>query len=733
MSLTAVLDGGCKKMSSRTRVYLLIAGLALLSCFPFATRFAWQRSAETDASVDRVTRLISQGRYDRAFRHLKGIDTTTADLTTAERARLAYQWVLCERALGMSQQAKKHLQKLAGKIPALKDYRQLWLARSFENLGERAVSAAAYRSLLDSSASPTVVDSARIYLADLYAASGELEKAAQLYSRKLGAGSRLRLPDLLHRLAQVYDSMPDPAAARRTRLRLMDGYPGDPAALKAAGDIRLTQNSAEAYALAHVYFRHQQYGTAARRLRSFLEFYPDDKRAGDAHHMLGRCYLKKGQHARALRTFARVYAEYGLPAALYRIGGIQVRVDDDAEAIDTYDRFVRAHPRHSLADDALWQAAKAAERVDEFGRAGKLYQRLVDGYGASPFLDEARWNTGFMFYCQQQYWTALKTFDAVSREARQPHIIDQSLYWAGKSAHRLNATGEAAEFFQRAASHFPRSYYSARAVRMGYAHPEGSPSLQAYSPEDSATADEAAIADASLRGSEGLARGALLAQLGLSGLAEAELSYVERLNRDDTAALRIIRDHYERLEILDRALLLSTRIFAAGKDSSEIPRLYPTYYWKQIAAAAGETGIDPHLVLSVIRQESYFDKGAVSRAGALGLMQIMPETGRKLARSMGVAPYERGQLLDPNVSIHMGTRFLGEQVRSFEEGPARAVRLELGLAAYNAGPRVARRWVARLPYDDPDAFVERIPYKETRLYVKKVLKNFTIYKTLSDV
>ncbi len=114
-------------------------------------------------------------------------------------------------------------------------------------------------------------------------------------------------------------------------------------------------------------------------------------------------------------------------------------------------------------------------------------------------------------------------------------------------------------------------------------------------------------------------------------------------------------------------------------------------------------------------------------------MQIMPETGRKLARSMGVAPYERGQLLDPNVSIRMGTRFLGEQVRSFEEGPARAVRLELGLAAYNAGPRVARRWVARLPYDDPDAFVERIPYKETRLYVKKVLKNFTIYKTLSDV
>ncbi|HIC69077.1 MAG TPA: lytic transglycosylase domain-containing protein, partial [Candidatus Latescibacteria bacterium] len=133
------------------------------------------------------------------------------------------------------------------------------------------------------------------------------------------------------------------------------------------------------------------------------------------------------------------------------------------------------------------------------------------------------------------------------------------------------------------------------------------------------------------------------------------------------------------------------------------------------------------------RQESYFDKGAVSRAGAVGLMQIMPQTGRNLARSMGVHPYERSQLLDPNVSIRMGTRFLGEQVRSFAEGPARLVGFELGLAAYNAGPQVARRWVKRLPYDDPDAFIERIPYKETRLYVKKVLKNYTIYKTLSDV
>ena len=150
------------------------------------------------------------------------------------------------------------------------------------------------------------------------------------------------------------------------------------------------------------------------------------------------------------------------------------------------------------------------------------------------------------------------------------------------------------------------------------------------------------------------------------------------------------------------------------------------------AAAAREASVDPYLVLSVIRQESFFNEDAVSRAGAIGLMQIMPETGRRLARSLGMGPFDRKQLFNPLQSIRMGSYFLAGQVRDFMEGPTRAVGFELGLAAYNAGPHVARKWVDRFPFEDPDIFVERIPYRETRLYVKKVLKNYTIYKSLAQ-
>ena len=188
----------------------------------------------------------------------------------------------------------------------------------------------------------------------------------------------------------------------------------------------------------------------------------------------------------------------------------------------------------------------------------------------------------------------------------------------------------------------------------------------------------------------------------------------------------MLREAYEALGLHTRAMVLTTRL---GGGDPEALRLYPSYYWEEVAAAALEARVDPFLVLSVIRQESFFNAAAVSRAGAVGLMQIMPKTGRRLARRFGLNSFSRRQLFDPGLSIQLGTRYLAEQVRAFE-GTADSLSWQLGLAAYNAGPHVARRWVERFPLEDEDVFVERIPYRETRLYVKKVLKSYTIYKAL---
>ena len=144
---------------------------------------------------------------------------------------------------------------------------------------------------------------------------------------------------------------------------------------------------------------------------------------------------------------------------------------------------------------------------------------------------------------------------------------------------------------------------------------------------------------------------------------------------------------------------------------------YPRAYWPIVARWAERSGLDPFLVLAVMREESRFDPKAVSLAGAVGLLQVLPATARTLAKGIDVQ-----QLQDPEVNVRLGVRYLAAQLRAFKD-PV------LALCAYNAGPAAARRF-ARARGADPDEFIEGIPYRETRAYVRRVLESYGIYRWL---
>ena len=129
--------------------------------------------------------------------------------------------------------------------------------------------------------------------------------------------------------------------------------------------------------------------------------------------------------------------------------------------------------------------------------------------------------------------------------------------------------------------------------------------------------------------------------------------------------------------------------------------------------AARRYGVPLSLVMGVMRQESAFSSKAESSAGALGLMQIMPLTGQYLARVPMSEPWDPAILLEPSVNVMLGVKYLSELQNRFGD-------LELVLAAYNAGPSAVQRWLNRRP-EDLAAFVEAIPYDETRDYVVKVI------------
>jgi soluble lytic murein transglycosylase len=164
--------------------------------------------------------------------------------------------------------------------------------------------------------------------------------------------------------------------------------------------------------------------------------------------------------------------------------------------------------------------------------------------------------------------------------------------------------------------------------------------------------------------------------------------------------------------------------------SDQLPRsawhlAYPKAYYKYVQKYANEFGIDEFLVLAVIREESRFNPKTLSWANARGLMQIVPQTGRGVARLVGIKSFHSGKLYDEEVNIRMGCYYLSNLLKRFNDNKV------LALAAYNGGPLRVKRWAEKAGPDmDLDEFIENIPLSETKRYVQKVMKSYYEYKRI---
>ncbi len=655
-----------------------------------------------------TARLIARQNYGEARQLLDSLGREPHGLR--EEQGLDLQRAYCAQAQGDYPAALAALRQLQQLPPDLEDHRRFWMARSLEETGDLQGAAAQYETLLAGGQHPALLGEARLQLAELCLKQGQRRRALELYTVALTGP---QAPTALAHLAQV-DEKPETALERR--LQLWREYPADSLALKAARQAPPSASAEESYARALVYFSHQHHSQAGQLLDALLATNLQPPLRTEARLLLGRVRGSQGQWEEARGIFARLWEKDHCAAALYHLGVALGKLDRDSEALRQYRKFAEHFPKDELAPEALWQAGRIAERRDQFDLAAQSYQQLVDQYPASTYRDEARWRSGFMAYCRGEDAPALETFAALGNQATDAQLADQGLFWAGKAARRLGRTEEAHQFFQQAANHFPRSYYATRATGLGYL------------PAPAAAPDSSALPEPLHT-----RRARLLLELGLLELAQAELPSSGRLVPAELSALKAIRDRCDELELRNRSLRLSARIVSQDYGPQELRHAYPRYYFDRVQTAALEAQVDPCLILSVMRQESFFDSGAVSPVGALGLMQIMPATGQALARQLGVSPFARDRLFEPQVSIRMGSHYLADQVRAFQAGPAPELAYELGLAAYNAGPEAAKRWLDRYPHADPDIFVERVPYKETRLYIKKVMRNFAIYKTLTQV
>jgi soluble lytic murein transglycosylase len=163
---------------------------------------------------------------------------------------------------------------------------------------------------------------------------------------------------------------------------------------------------------------------------------------------------------------------------------------------------------------------------------------------------------------------------------------------------------------------------------------------------------------------------------------------------------------------------------SARSDARVYRLIFPLLYGERIAADSRAASLDPALVAAVIRQESNFTANATSPVGARGLMQIMPGIGRDMARSRNLGPWDPALLDQPDINLSLGVAHLATFLQQ-EHGV-----LVRGLAAYNAGPSRVTLWSARRGTGDPEVFVERIPFAETRDYVRAIMRGRDLYAAL---
>jgi soluble lytic murein transglycosylase len=323
-----------------------------------------------------------------------------------------------------------------------------------------------------------------------------------------------------------------------------------------------------------------------------------------------------------------------------------------------------------------------------------------------------------------------------------------SLYWEGRAREAAGDSAGAVELYRRVRDRDPVSYYGMLAAR----EPTHGPWL-AFVEESSSPGEARGAGAGRRRGTGPRSRpgpqpalhppgrpGSPTAVDALLGRMDRlrELGWRQRALRELEAARREAESAAGGALALSRALHrekwsqpgigLGWQAFQeAGGEWSRplLEAVFPLPYAREIRRAAGEQGVSAALVAAVARQESSFDPGAESPAGAVGLMQLMPPTAHQLARRAGRARPDSSALRDREVSLALGTRYLGDLLERFDGSRPAA------LIAYNAGPHRYERW-RRYPEfrSDRELMVERIPFAETRRYVKSVLRNVGIYREL---
>jgi soluble lytic murein transglycosylase len=633
--------------------------------------------------------------------------------------------------------------------PLLADHATFRAGLLLEALGRADEAVAAYETAADAARTRSLAAASAFRAATVALARGEGGRARTLLE-SIPMRSVVPRADRLDLDARIARAEADTAGERRALRALLETASSPPAALEAVdrlaalGPLSLEDRLlfAEA-ALAGGYPQGAE--EHARAALDAVAPSRDPVLSGRARLLLGRALIARRELSAARAVLARMpsrarvadRAAARLEAArcLWKLGQIDA-------CLAEYDAIRSAQLPESTRAVAAWEAAREAKDDGRAEEAARRFAEFRRAYPAHESAPEALWFRGRALADVGDLEGALAALAELQTAYPTSPRVEEAGYWAVRVHREASDEAGACAATDSLRRRFPDGYWTQRALAAAgtSACPESPP----MGPVERDVADwlleefpaartSPAARAAGIRASEPFRRARALAALGLREEAEAEIAGLRRTGESDPVALLALAEAAWTIglprEGMRAAMLLKRRTSGdvlSGSLPAPVARLlYPIVHLDSVRRWATEHDLDPLFLCAVAREESWFDPSAVSRAGARGLMQIMPATGFDLAGRADVRGFAAGDLFDPEVNVRLGARYLRELLDELDREPV------LALAAYNAGVANAIRWrTERGGAFDVDRYVTGITYRETNGYVQKVMRTWAIYRAL---
>ena len=418
---------------------------------------------------------------------------------------------------------------------------------------------------------------------------------------------------------------------------------------------------------------------------------------------------------------------------LYILGEVAWATDENVTFYHTVDDLRNAAPTSPWLEAALLSVANLHLVHHEYDQALDAFRELQQRFPTGSRASYAHWKAAWLTLRQGRNDEAKKEFEEQIALYPGANETSAALYWRARLAEEDNQPGMARAYYQKLSDRYLNYYYAElgrqrmRKLPAAAIAPGQYTLLDHIPPLDNTQkivlteppADDLHLQKAGLLGNGGLV------DFAVRELQAAASADGGNWGPSETAQLYIDTGHYDRaIEVMKHSV---PSYFAV--ELSTLPRpyweaLFPRPFWNDLKKFSVANGLDPYLVASLIRQESEFNPVAVSRANAVGLMQLLPKTGKLVAGQEKLRRYNASQLYTAPVNLQLGTRYFRGMVDKFGGS------FEYALAAYNAGSDRVEEWLGQGKYRDEQEFVESIPFTETREYVQAILRNANVYKQL---